>query len=201
MSRRTGFTLIELLVVIAIIAILAAILFPVFAKAREKARQSSCLSNVRQMSTAFMSYVQDFDERMPATVMWDPAWNGVSWPAVLSPYIKNTQLFRCPSGPSVQSTAATVPTADGWWTGWGTNYQIHYLMNTNVAQKNLAQLTVPAETALVSDGNWADGDGAAGLTSRVGQSLRHNQGVNAAFCDGHTKWVAGTNLSTLRWAP
>jgi prepilin-type N-terminal cleavage/methylation domain-containing protein/prepilin-type processing-associated H-X9-DG protein len=201
MTKRIGFTLIELLVVIAIIAILAAILFPVFAKAREKARQSSCLSNVRQMGTAFMAYAQDFDERLPATVMWDPAWNGVSWPAAISPYIKNTQIFKCPSGPSVQSTAATVPLADGWWTGWGTTYQVHYLMTTGVGKVSLGQLTVPAETVLVSDGNWADGDGAAGLSSRVGLALRHNEGVNTAYCDGHSKWASGMTLSTLRWAP
>lgn len=96
MKTKNGFTLIELLVVIAIIAILAAILFPVFAKAREKARQASCLSNEKQIGLAFMQYVQDFDERFPAA--WDnnrqPASN---WAIECYPYIKSLQVFKCPS--------------------------------------------------------------------------------------------------------
>ncbi len=107
--RKRGFTLIELLVVIAIIAILAAILFPVFAKAREKARQTSCLSNERQLATAILSYTQDYDERIPfgycrtgvsvtgstgqATVTNDR----IGWRLNVQPYCKNTQLFECPS--------------------------------------------------------------------------------------------------------
>src|SRR5437016_13930229 len=74
MPRRTGFTLIELLVVIAIIAILAAILFPVFAQARDKARQAACLSNLKQVGTALMMYGQDYDERMPVTCSWGRGW-------------------------------------------------------------------------------------------------------------------------------
>jgi prepilin-type N-terminal cleavage/methylation domain-containing protein len=93
--QRRGFTLIELLVVIAIIAILAAILFPVFAKAREKARQTSCLSNTKQLCLSFLMYVQDYDEVFPGRVMAPtPA---VSWVALIYPYTKNSQLFRCPS--------------------------------------------------------------------------------------------------------
>lgn len=74
-------------------------------------------------------------------------------------------------------------------------------MTTGLGQIPLAQITVPAETVIVSDGNWADGNGAAGLASRVGLALRHNQGVNSAFCDGHAKWIAGTNLANTRWTP
>src|SRR5687767_10639650 len=89
-KRRPGFTLIELLVVIAIIALLAAILFPVFAQARDKARQSSCLSNTRQIGSALMMYGQDYDEGLPA-------WGEYRWHVPLKPYVKNLQVFVCPS--------------------------------------------------------------------------------------------------------
>jgi len=91
---RRGFTLIELLVVIAIIAILAAILFPVFAQAREKARQTACLSNLRQMSTGVAMYVQDY-EAYPLYSYPSPSQE--RWHTVLQPYIKNTGIFVCPS--------------------------------------------------------------------------------------------------------
>ena len=97
--RRTGFTLIELLVVIAIIAILAAILFPVFARAREKARQSSCLSNTKQIGLAILQYVQDYDEKFFAYRM--DSGGVYYWDIVTAPYMKNTQILRCPSGASV----------------------------------------------------------------------------------------------------
>src|SRR5437868_1627637 len=110
-SRRTrsGFTLIELLVVIAIIAILAAILFPVFAQARQKARQTSCLSNEKEIDTGFLMYIQDYDEVMPLNFYKSPATTtaaalamGVpryymTWSFVMQPYFKNWQIFHCPS--------------------------------------------------------------------------------------------------------
>ena len=100
-SRKRGFTLIELLVVIAIIAILASILFPVFAKAREKARQSACLSNCKQLGMAVMQYAQDYDETYPRTSYL--AGDGVkdyTWTIVVQPYVANVQIFRCPSDPN-----------------------------------------------------------------------------------------------------
>ncbi|MDF2440635.1 MAG: hypothetical protein JWN98_1619, partial [Abditibacteriota bacterium] len=95
-QRRKGFTLIELLVVIAIIAILAAILFPVFARARENARRTSCQSNLKQIGLGIMQYTQDYDERMPARYTGNETQ---SWRRVIYPYVKSTQLFACSSNP------------------------------------------------------------------------------------------------------
>jgi len=99
MRKQHGFTLIELLVVIAIIAILAAILFPVFAKAREKARQASCLSNEKQIGLAFAQYTQDYDEKYSARDMANGT-TSYSFRWALQPYIKNTQIWNCPSNPN-----------------------------------------------------------------------------------------------------
>jgi prepilin-type N-terminal cleavage/methylation domain-containing protein/prepilin-type processing-associated H-X9-DG protein len=118
--NSSAFTLIELLVVIAIIAILAAILFPVFAQAREKARQTSCLSNAKQLGTALVMYFQDYDERVLPRYQACPSTGPVSrdqklWTAVLQPYIKNEGIFICPSAQNTnycdQWTAwdATIP--------------------------------------------------------------------------------------------
>jgi len=105
---RRGFTLIELLVVIAIIAILAAILFPVFARAREKARQTSCLSNLRQVGTALMMYMQDYDGNTPILQLCGTAGINVNQlpQGALTPYIKNVNIWECPSGPKDPCTAS-----------------------------------------------------------------------------------------------
>src|SRR5687767_3027434 len=100
MKRRHGFTLIELLVVIAIIAILAAILFPVFAQARDKARAASCLSNQKQIGNAVMMYVQDYDETMPTFYLWYYTPNTTRAFGMfegLQPYVKNEGVYICPS--------------------------------------------------------------------------------------------------------
>src|SRR6266568_5412057 len=110
--KRLGFTLIELLVVIAIIAILAAILFPVFAKARDKGRQAVCLSNLRQIGTALVMYSQDYDETHPGVWFGPPSlqsWSQPSnatlfykWMDAVYPYVKNEQIFNCPSDGSAR---------------------------------------------------------------------------------------------------
>jgi prepilin-type N-terminal cleavage/methylation domain-containing protein/prepilin-type processing-associated H-X9-DG protein len=95
---QRGFTLIELLVVIAIIAILAAILFPVFARARENARRASCQSNMKQLGLGIMQYTQDYDGIYPFPNMSEPAQNlYLNWPTIIQPYVKSRQLFKCPS--------------------------------------------------------------------------------------------------------
>jgi prepilin-type N-terminal cleavage/methylation domain-containing protein/prepilin-type processing-associated H-X9-DG protein len=132
MSRKRGFTLIELLVVIAIIAILAAILFPVFAQAREKARQASCLSNIKQQGLAVHMYAQDYDETLPPWWVAHPntdqpaGWNDIHyWYVNLLPYTKNRDIFRCPSagGP-------------GQYTINGVNYGVRDVFDPNEKDAN-----------------------------------------------------------------
>jgi prepilin-type N-terminal cleavage/methylation domain-containing protein/prepilin-type processing-associated H-X9-DG protein len=127
-KRSSGFTLIELLVVIAIIAILAAILFPVFAQAREKARATSCLSNMKQIMTGVKMYTQDYDEQSPHDIyhVLNPGNVWHSWMEMVIPYVKNEQIWLCPSAsknPSDYNAAYT--TAGGFrvsatyvWPGW-----------------------------------------------------------------------------------
>ncbi|MHB8993998.1 MAG: DUF1559 family PulG-like putative transporter [Armatimonadota bacterium] len=175
---KRGFTLIELLVVIAIIAILAAILFPVFAKAREKARQSSCLSNVKQLGLGLLSYAQDHDEMLPAF-----SYGGIKWDGLIQPYVKNTQIFRCPS-------ASTLTLAYGW------NYNLlGYPASPYVAAKSLGTIDKPAETL------WGmDVDNTVPLCLRYyaayAPSKRHNDGSNVGFIDGHAKWFSYSSLYT-----
>jgi prepilin-type N-terminal cleavage/methylation domain-containing protein len=110
MSERRGFTLIELLVVIAIIAVLAAILFPVFAQAREKARQTVCLSNVKQIGLAIMQYNQDWDQRLP-TFTIEAAYE---FGAKLNPYTRNNAIFKCPDSGTKWGTTNLVANLNGW---------------------------------------------------------------------------------------
>lgn len=147
-SIRKGFTLIELLVVIAIIAILAAILFPVFAKVREKARQTSCASNLKQLGLGFMQYVQDNDERFPnGAVPWDANnQGGEGWGGQIYSYVKSTGLYKCPDD-------STSPVAFGS----ATLSPVSYLYNWGVANSGGAQATfnAPASTVLLSEGQGA----------------------------------------------
>ncbi|MHB8997613.1 MAG: DUF1559 family PulG-like putative transporter [Armatimonadota bacterium] len=197
MSKR-GFTLIELLVVIAIIAILAAILFPVFAKAREKARQSSCLSNVKQLSIAMLSYAQDYDEMMPRANNIVPAssttlLDGTSanttvnmlWMYQIVPYIKNAQVFACPSA-AVKMPASTYSQS--------ANYGFN---DTYCGGVSLGVLQVPAETIMLVDCTYylADWDiNASGGDNHAPPSPIHNEGSNCNFADGHAKWYKSSAL-------
>jgi len=191
---KRGFTLIELLVVIAIIAILAAILFPVFARAREKARQASCLSNLKQLGLAAMMYGQDYDEAIvPRSIgSWtQPTWYK-RWYQLLEPYIKNTQLLSCPS----QNSGFDL-------SGYGAPDDLNYGLNQDLHPGDwggkLAELKYPAETLLIADSDWTHStDDASAIwhhwyctqsyTARRFIPARHNEGANMAFCDGHAKW-------------
>jgi prepilin-type N-terminal cleavage/methylation domain-containing protein/prepilin-type processing-associated H-X9-DG protein len=185
--RRKGFTLIELLVVIAIIAILAAILFPVFAKAREKARQTSCLSNCKQIGLAFLMYAQDYDECIPKQHPCSPLPTGAGYIHVkLDPYIKNSQIWVCPS----QSD-------------WGLGYLFprHIFADwccDNASWLSLAQFQEPSGYVVCTDGDTPGGmlgwmpDTWTNMITPARNchyvSFRHNEGSNCLYLDGHAKW-------------
>jgi len=208
---RKGFTLIELLVVIAIIAILAAILFPVFAKAREKARQTSCLSNMKQMGLATMQYAQDYDERTPRfrQYTWGTAPIGPYGVAAncwlcpmcggdLDPYTKNTQAFLCPSSNLSQG-------AGGHGGSYGYNCAVNGI--------KLGQMQAASAIPMWSDANChyinPDADRTAGGCNPCGMVTpcprvawsRHNGGLNINFADGHAKWLQATaaDARTFPW--
>jgi prepilin-type N-terminal cleavage/methylation domain-containing protein/prepilin-type processing-associated H-X9-DG protein len=214
MSRR-GFTLIELLVVIAIIAILAAILFPVFARAREKARQSSCQSNLKQISLAAQMYTQDYDERL---VRSGYSTSNLAWADVLVPYIKNQQIFDCPSSQYRMGMNTTV-TPNRFWrrndTGVPANTWYSYGINAWAITTNpqvvgpqgmaLADVKRPSEVIFFTDGDgatpYAIGAGAFTVADVNGQVAyrRHNDGLNYAYVDGHVKW--GNTADTVTNGP
>ncbi|MCC7490973.1 MAG: DUF1559 domain-containing protein [Fimbriimonadaceae bacterium] len=236
--KRTqrAFTLIELLVVIAIIAILAAILFPVFAKAREKARQSSCSSNMKQLGLAAVQYRQDYDER-PACAWVTPGMTDpfgttnvrMWWGGMLQPYIKNYQIMICPSA---SQQAILGITQAGWagdsswrpeagiamnWyvpTGTGINTDRGYWLWLSDSQ-----ITRPAEviyfgesrhgavmgpnpqlSATYDYNTWLSSTMAAGGGYYFG-GVRHSDGMNCLYYDGHVKWSRPTDLQEVMFNP
>ena len=205
---KRGFTLIELLVVIAIIAILAAILFPVFARAREKARQSSCLSNMKQIGLGILMYAQDYDERFPlqyhhagAESRWtliEPGGRSI-WFVYVEPYLKNRQILSCPS-----AEGETYSIQDDGGSSSTNNPPLSYGWNYNCIlygqPVKLAQITEPASVVLLCEQNgtypygrwWNTLTGSN--TNFVWKHSRHNGGSNYAFCDGHVKWAPASQV-------
>ncbi len=190
--RREGFTLIELLVVIAIIAILAAILFPVFARARERARQTTCLSNIKQLSLSMLMYVQDHDERFTVerNVFYDEG--GRRWYHAIQPYVQNREVFFCPSVERERDYGAYA------YNGWGTdgNNGLGYRWEsdggapqTSAAPIRLAAVERPSTMMMLSEpaGNRSNLRGRNTDSSRL-PGDHHNGGVNVAHVDGHARW-------------
>jgi prepilin-type processing-associated H-X9-DG protein len=171
---------------------LAAILFPVFTKAREKARQISCLSNIKQILLAGLQYSQDYDEKFPMHGCgWLSSSPTLCSVAQISPYCKSQQIFRCPSNSSVALPAP------------GTTNKPDYCLNQEyLAGQSLGSVTMPAETIFYIEGNGAQGYSAiprcwgvantakiCARTSPGSLTNRHNEGMNVGFVDGHAKWM------------
>jgi prepilin-type N-terminal cleavage/methylation domain-containing protein/prepilin-type processing-associated H-X9-DG protein len=203
-STTKAFTLIELLVVIAIIAILAAILFPVFGRARENARATSCSSNLKQIGLAFIQYSQDYDEIYPiagGAITWNPTSGGLSWMQALYPYTKSEQLYKCPSD-TYSST--------------GIDSKYSYFMSARAAFISAGSVAAATRESsiqfpslfvtggdtdskifAVTDADKDDystnlmGFGTNGTTAY--DSRRHLGGQNILFADGHVKKVLNFN--------
>ena len=203
-KRHRGFTLIELLVVIAIIAILAAILFPVFARARENARKSTCQSNLKQLAIGITMYAQDYDQTYP---VWfrNLYPNSPSHPTVLvSPYLKNTQVLVCPSylPGGVNGTYRSFPISGPVNYGYGFSWYIFGSDNARAPYIE-SQIDKPAETVMIGDAQhcWGGGDAipyantCCDTTPPTSDSAsRHMSGENMAFMDGHVKWMASAAI-------
>jgi prepilin-type N-terminal cleavage/methylation domain-containing protein/prepilin-type processing-associated H-X9-DG protein len=222
--RLRAFTLIELLVVIAIIAILASILFPVFGRARENARRSSCQSNLKQVGLGILQYSQDYDERYPMYRVgnWS-AGKAYGWADAIQPYVKSEQLFQCPSDLNPPPTVEYRPRQAGF-----TDYVYSTCLgsspqstagNAAGAGIGLAMVNSPSTTMMAIDGKAihlntgsnVEGNGSARMATRgsgvVGYAAsanfdtdRHLGGANLLFADGHVKWQKGQTGKTDAWS-
>lgn len=203
-TGRSGFTLIEILIVLAIIALLAAILFPVFAKVRERGRTTACASNMRQIGTAFAMYTADHDGWMPLITYTSQV---CAWPDRLLPYIKSNQIFWCPSFPrgEYQPGCPTSACDAQGCTNYHGSYQSNPLIHSSGTQPETI-CTHPATTIYSVDGLGGDFTMYGNTVTSIqdmetgGVRFRHSDGANALFVDGHVKWMAaGAMLDVHLW--
>jgi len=204
---RQGFTLIELLVVIAIIAILAAILFPVFARARENARRSSCQSNLKQLGLGILQYAQDYDEKYPSSTMGysiDGTGNfrEQTWDTVTQPYLKSAQILVCPS--DSLGTRVTHPIYGANATrSYSATHQVFGALDNGNSPLSLAAVPASSLTVMVTErnqqfvSNWTAyayfNEMIGGNNATYGPSVvfRHLEPSNILYCDGHVKALRG----------
>lgn len=245
--KHPGFTLIELLVVIAIIAILAAILFPVFARARENARRSSCQSNLKQLGLGMMQYTQDYDERFPLNIAYaapsatippipdqtDPGMPGavykalapgggtnkINWMDFVYPYVKNVQVYSCPSAAWARSNGYASYGYSGMISGWerwrvpGQNACCYGPAMMHAEIKRPSEVIMLMDYGVVDSLNvtnvnwyvWYATDPSE-ATYNYARAFPHLDGGNICYVDGHVKWrtrvsdyLQGTYTSNLAW--
>ncbi|MGQ9731365.1 MAG: prepilin-type N-terminal cleavage/methylation domain-containing protein [Candidatus Zipacnadales bacterium] len=180
-AQRQGFTLIEILVVIAILAILAAIIFPVFFKARGKARQTKCLSNLKQIGAALIMYADDHDGYYTRGQYWP--WTSVHlWTHAIEPYLRNQEVLRCPDqGGDPYGYGYNI----AYWGHGDTKDGMHGVNDWYPVHQS--QVPEPAETVWVVDFGRYWGCGLEFGTEQP--KPRHNDGFNVLFVDGHVKWL------------
>jgi prepilin-type N-terminal cleavage/methylation domain-containing protein/prepilin-type processing-associated H-X9-DG protein len=205
MLRKQGFTLIELLVVIAIIAILAAILFPVFAKAREKARQTQCMSQNRQTGVALTMYLDDWDDVFPF-IRYDVALTDKDYRYIygLKPYLKSRNVRICPSNGTAVSVNGGTP-LHGDWGLCGSQSSYGFLASSNMSEvRKSSHVVFTWENPFPLNGDWGDiqncwvaeyeyaptlpGGKANPYYGNLAYQPPHNGGINVSFADGHAKW-------------
>jgi len=209
--RRRGFTLIELLVVIAIIAILAAILFPVFSRARDQARKTACLSNMKQLAMALMMYTEDWDETYPPVRFgagrpcWNPAPYYTSWRVLVQPYAKNWQIFDCPSfgdGQCSEEYNNGVPGAPQYM-DYEYNGSQFCPTETHHSWK-MSNFPAPSDLILVQEAGLQCAPDTGVWCNRVfrEETAVHGGGKNYIFADGHVKWLKPqqTTSPVFMWA-
>ncbi|MBC7807119.1 MAG: prepilin-type N-terminal cleavage/methylation domain-containing protein [Akkermansiaceae bacterium] len=200
--NRNAFTLIELLVVIAIIAILAAILFPVFAQARDKARQTACLSNLSQMGKAWLMYAQDYDETCAPCDMWGGEIPRITFQYILMPYVKNADIFNCPSNVKAKPYVGQPSTKDGA-THYNQNFALGYC-NPAPGKDNFVVTLAEIKSVSTTPLHWDSGKTgtAAGYWNDGYLSALHSGSFNFSFADGHAQAMRKSyNLANISPCP